>query len=279
MTHRIDFEKKLVPKNELPLLGKRVFFTTPRNYAGLLTQLLVLRGARPVWAPTIEIWPLDDYRELDDALNNITRYQWIAFTSTNGIEAVCQRLRTIGKPVTELKKVKLTAFKADAVALENEGLKADLLPRIGDPQGMLDDLKKLGVTGNKVLVPAPRVHGVAEPYVVPEFVKDLQKIGMETHRIAVYETFAVTKGLDIELEILRRGQANITVFTSSAEIYALLKLLGNDKTAVNSTTVAYMGGYTAKTGQGEGLRQDIIPSNMTMPGLVTAIEEYFLTRS
>jgi len=279
MTRKIDFEKKLVPKKELPLLGKRVLMTTPRNYAGLLTQLLILRGARPVWSPTIEIWPLDDYRELDDALSNLTRYQWIAFTSTNGVEAVCQRLRAMGKPVTELKKVRLAAFKADALALENEGLKADLLPRVGDPQGMLDDLKKLGVTGNKVLVPAPGVHGVAEPYVVPEFIKDLQKIGMETHRITVYQTFAVTKGLEFELDILRKSLVDITVFTSSAEIYALLKLLGNDKTAVNRTTVAYMGGYTAKTGQSEGLRQDIIPADMTMPGVVAAIEEYFLTRS
>jgi len=278
MSHTIDFKKKLVPKKELPLLGKRVFLTTPRNYAGLLTQLLVLRGARPVWAPTIEIWPLNDYRELDDALSNITRYHWIAFTSTNGIEAVCQRLRDTGKPISELKKVKLTAFKADAAALENEGLKADLIPRVGDPQGMLDDLKKTGVTGNKVLVPVPDVHGVAEPYVVPEFIKDLQKIGMETHRVAVYETSAVTRGLDFELEVLKKGQADITVFTSSAEIYALLKLLNNDATAVNRTVVAYMGVYTARTGQHEGIRHDIIPADMTMPGLVTAIEEYFLTR-
>ncbi|MEW6142952.1 MAG: uroporphyrinogen-III synthase [Chloroflexota bacterium] len=279
MSRKIDFEKKLVARAELPLLNKRVLFTTPRNYAGLLTQLLVLRGARPIWAPTIEIWPLDDYHELDDALANIKRYHWIAFTSTNGIEAVCQRLRTLNKPIAELKKVKLAAFKADAAALENEGLQADLMPRVGDPQGMLADLKKLGVTGSKVLVPVPDVHGVDEPYVVPEFIKDLQKIGMETHRIAVYQTRAVTGGLEFELDILKKGLADITIFTSSAEIFALLKLLDNDKAAINRTAVAYMGGYTARTGQREGLRQDIIPADMTMRGLVTAIEEHFLSRS
>lgn len=275
--HKIDFEKKLIARSELPLLNKRVFFTTPRNYAGLLTQLLVIRGARPIWTPTIEIWPLEDYRELDDALLNITRYHWIAFTSTNGIEAVCQRLRALNRPVSELTRVKLAAFKADAVALENEGLRADLMPRVGDPQGMLDDLKKLGVAGSKVLVPVPDVQGVDEPYVVPEFIKDLQKIGMQTHRIAVYQTRAVTGGLEFELDTIKKGLVDITVFTSSAEIFALLKLLGHDKTAINRTTVAYMGGYTARTGQREGLRQDIIPSDMTMRGLVTAIEQHFLS--
>ncbi|MCX8126324.1 MAG: uroporphyrinogen-III synthase [Dehalococcoidia bacterium] len=279
MSHRIDFEKKLTARTELPLLNKRVLFTTPRNYAGLLAQLLVLRGARPIWTPSIEIWPLDDYRQLDDALVNITRYHWIAFTSTNGIEAVCQRLRALNRPVTELKKVKLAAFKADAAALENEGLRADLTPRVGDPQGMLDDLKKLGVTGSRVLVPVPDVHGVDEPYVVPQFIKDLQEIGMEPHRIAVYRTCAVTEGLDLELDILREGLVDITVFTSSAEIFALLKLLGGDRTKINRTTVAYMGSYTARTGQREGLRQDIVPSDMTMRGLVTAIEGHFLSRS
>jgi len=279
MSGKIEFEKKLVSKKELPLLGKRVFLTTPRNYAGLLTQLLVLRGARPIWSPTIEIWPLDDNRELDDALANITRYQWIAFTSTNGVEAVCRRLRALGKPVTELKRVKLAAFKADAIALENEGLKADLLPRVGDPQGMLDDLKKLGVNGNRVLVPVPDVRDVEEPYVIPEFVNDLKKIGMEPHRIAAYQTFAVTKGLELEIDIFKKGLVDITVFTSSAEIHALLKLLNNDKTLINRTTIAYMGGYTARTGQREGLRHDIVPTDMTMTGLVRTIEDYFLARS
>jgi uroporphyrinogen-III synthase len=275
MPGTVDFDRKLVSKKELPLLDKRILITSPRHYAGLLARLLVLRGARPLWAPTIETWPMDDYSKLDAALADLTKYDWIAFTSTNGVEAVCQRLRTLGKPVSELHKVKLAAFKADAIALENEGIKADLMPRIGDPQHMLEDLKKFGASGKKVLVPVPDVHGVAEPYVVPEFINDLKKIGMETHRIEVYQTRAVTTGLDFELNALRSGQVDITVLTSSAEIFAFLKLLGNDVSTVNRTTIAYMGGYTAKTGMREGLRQDIIPADMTMPGLVTAIEGYF----
>jgi uroporphyrinogen-III synthase len=278
MSYTIDFTAKLVAKKDLPLLGKRIFFPTPRNYAGLLTRLLVERGARPIWAPTIEIYPVDDYSELDAILKDLKGWQWIAFTSTNGVEAVAQRLKALGKPVDEMKKCKLAAFAADAKALEALGIKADLMPRQGDPQGMIDDLKAMGVKGHKVLVPVPRVVGVEEPYVVPEFIKDLQKIGMVTKRLEVYQTNAVTGGLDFELDALLERRVDVTALTSSAETFALLKLRPGLREAINKTTVAYMGPYTAKTGVKEGLRSDIMPKKMDMPGLVEAIEEYFLKK-
>ena len=63
---KIDFEQKLVPEQEMPLYGKHVMFTSPRNYAATLGQLLIQRGARAVWMPTIGVWPMPDYHELDD---------------------------------------------------------------------------------------------------------------------------------------------------------------------------------------------------------------------
>jgi uroporphyrinogen-III synthase len=124
----------------------------------------------------------------------------------------------------------------------------------------------------------PRVVGVEEPYVVPEFIKDLQKIGMVTKRLEVYQTNAVTGGLDFELDALLERRVDVTALTSSAETFALLKLRPGLREAINKTTVAYMGPYTAKTGVKEGLRSDIMPKKMDMPGLVEAIEEYFLKK-
>jgi hypothetical protein len=85
-----------VPKEKLPLLGKHVLFTTPRNYAGALGRLLIERGARIVWMPTIEIWPMSDYRELDQAIDHLSDYEWVGFTSENGIEAFLNRLSAKG---------------------------------------------------------------------------------------------------------------------------------------------------------------------------------------
>jgi uroporphyrinogen-III synthase len=279
MSYVIDYNAKLVARKDLPLLGKRVFFPTPRHYAGLLTRLLVERGARPIWAPTIETWPVDDYSELDAILKLPRDWKWIAFTSTNGVEAVAQRLKALGLPVTAMKRFKLAAFAADARALQALGLQADLMPRQGDPQGMIDELKAMGVKGQKVVVPVPQVVGVDEPFVVPEFIRDLQGLGMVTKRIEAYQTRAVTAGLDFELDALLGGKVDITVLTSSAETFALLKLRPGMREAINKTTVVYMGPYTAKTGVKEGLRSDVMPQKMDMPGVVEAIEAHFLKKS
>ena len=109
-------------KENLPLYGKRVLFTTPRNYAGALGKLLLERGARIVWMPTIEIWPMHDYRELDQAIDNLADYAWIGFTSENGIEAYCNRLAAKGIDGRSIKTTKLAAFKADARAFVPWGI-------------------------------------------------------------------------------------------------------------------------------------------------------------
>ena len=83
----IEFEKTLVRRESLPLFLKRILFTTPRNYAAKLSRLLVLRGALPVWMPTIVIESMPDYHEFDQVIKNLSDYSWIAFTSRNGIEA------------------------------------------------------------------------------------------------------------------------------------------------------------------------------------------------
>ena len=272
---QINFEQRLVPKEELPLLGKHVLFTTPRNYAGALGRLLLERGARVVWMPTIEIWPLSDYREFDEAIDHLSDYEWIGFTSENGIEAYVNRLTVKGIDMRAIRNTKLAAFKSDAKALEKHGIKADLLPDEQSPKGIIDELKRRGVKGGRILVPVPEVVGVQEPYVVPEFVEQLKGIGMTVRRVPAYMTTAVTKGIDIEKRMLLNGEIDIVILTSSAEIFSLLTYLEDKKEVLNSTTIAYMGKFTAKTGKEVGLKLDIVPEKYTMRDLVEAMEAHF----
>jgi uroporphyrinogen-III synthase len=269
------FEKKLVLKENLPLYGKRVLFTTPRNYAGSLGKLLLERGARLIWMPTIEIWPMQDYRELDQAIDNLSDYAWIGFTSENGIEAYCNRLAAKGIDGRSIKTTKLAAFKADARAFVPWGITPDLLPDESSPKGIIDELISRGVNSGKILVPVPEVSGVKEPYVVPEFIEQLQKIGMTTHRVAAYRTMAVTKGIDIEMRMLLNQEIDIIVFTSSAEIFSLLDQLKEKREILNNVVTAYMGKFTSKTGTIVKLRQDIVPEKYTMQDLLEAMEAYF----
>ena len=93
---KIDFNQKLINRAELPLLGKRVLFTSPRHYAGNLADRLVERGARPIWMPTIAIYPVDDYGEFDQALRRLESYDWVSITSVMGAQALVNRLKALG---------------------------------------------------------------------------------------------------------------------------------------------------------------------------------------
>lgn len=271
----IEFEQRLVPKKELPLLGKHVLFTTPRNYAGALGRILIERGARIVWMPTVEIWPRSDYRELDQAIDHLSDYDWVGFTSENGIEAFLNRLFAKGLSSKTIKNTKLAAIKSDAKALEKQGINADLVPAESSPKGIIDELLKRGVKGGRILVPVPEVVGVKEPYVVPEFVEKLKEIGMTVHRVPAYTTVAVREGIALEKRMLLEGEIDIVILTSSAEIFSLLNHLGDKKDVLKKVTMAYMGVFTAKTGKELGLNLDIVPEKYTMRDLVEAMEAYF----
>jgi len=272
---KIDFEQKLVSKKELPLLNKKVLFTSPRHYAGNLASLLVERGARPVWMPTIAIYPMNDYGEFDRAIRNLSDYAWIGFTSLMAVQAFVNRLRELGLSSNVAKKTKIAAFGPDAIPLKQLGIKPDLIPKVSYPSVMIDEMIKTGPAKGKVLVPVPEVRGVAEPFVIPEFIAELAAKGFATHRITAYLTQATNEGNEAAKASLLAGEIDVIALTSSAEIFSLLDLLAGDTGPINRTKVAAMGEYTARTSREKGIRVDILPEDYSMPGLVEAIDSYF----
>ena len=185
------------------------------------------------------------------------------------------RLLALGLDGAALKQTRITAFKQDAGPLSQLGITADLIPAVNYPSVMIEEMARLSPDGGRVLVPVPEVRGVAEPFVIPEFISELERIGMSPHRVTVYRTEAVSDGNDWAREMLFSSAIDVTVLTSSAEIFSLLDQLGGSPETVNRTTVAFMGGYTAKTGRAQGFNVDVVPETFSMPGVVAAIEAHF----
>lgn len=267
--------QKLVGRGSLPLLGKRILLTTPRNYAAPLAEMLVTRGARPVLMPTNEIWPLDDYSELDRAISEADSYAWIAFTSENGIEAFIDRAIAAGPTAGKFRNTRLAAFKWDARLLETHGFSVDLVPPESSTVGMAAELKRRGVRSGRVLVPVPDVVGVPEPAIIPLFVQELAAIGLSPHRVSAYKTVAWVENAEIEKALLLSGAIDVVVVTSSAEIYSLLAFLGPDRAVLDRVTMAYMGKLILDTARAFGLGLDIVQKEYTFRALVEAIEDHF----
>jgi len=276
MAPMIDFGKVLVSQADLPLFGKRILFCTPRNYAARLSRLLVLRGARPVWMPTIIIEPMQDYSEFDAAIRNLSSYRWLAFTSRNGIEAFFDRLSAIGLDAGILKHTKLAALGNDGKALEERGLKVDCLPAVATTRGIVEELQRRGENNGRILVPVPDVRGMDEPSVIPDFVGWLREAGMDVHRVPAYVTMRVAEGLAAEKRMILDGEVDLIAFTSVGEIESLLYVLGERQDVLENYPMAFYGPMTAGGARQRGLRVDIVAGNSSaFEYYIEAMEKYF----
>ncbi len=266
----------LVSKERLPLLGKRILFTTPRNYAGALGKLLMDRGARPVWMPTIEIWPMPDYGKMDEAISRLAGYDWVTFASENGLRAFGQRLKALQVDGAAMRRTKFVTYAPDAAVLEGYGLKVEMTPDQQSPESIVSGLAKRGVAGGRLLAVVPEVIGIEEPYGVRLYLDHLRRLGLAVERVSGYQTVAVApESISVEVRMLLAGEVDVIVFTYSGEILAVKRALGDRWLELNRTTLAYKGPFTAKNGKEAGLDTDIVPDTYTMPGLLEALERHF----
>jgi uroporphyrinogen III methyltransferase/synthase len=138
------FEKKR-------LFGKRVLVARPLSQAaGIVSQLIEL-GAQPILAPTIEILPPADWHEVDRVLTRVHEFDWIVFTSVNGVQYFLDRLWNTGGDARRLARAKLAAIgDGTADALAKFRLRAELVPMDFRAEGLAAALKPL-VAGKRVL--------------------------------------------------------------------------------------------------------------------------------
>ena len=274
----IHFEKTLLLRESLPLYFKRVLFTTPRNYAAKLARLLVLRGALPVWMPTIVIEPMHKYHEFDRAITSLSDYGWVAFTSRNGIDAFFDRLEALKLDRGVLHNTKVCALGKDAEALQERGVPVDLLPPVATTKGIVDELERRGIKGGRILLPVPEVVGMDEPRVIPDLVGWLAGIGMDVHRVPAYTTTRNSDGLSAEKKMLLDGAIDMVAFTSAAEIESLLFLLGEERDVLQRTAIACYGPVTAGGATERGVNPKIVSTDFSaLEGFIEAMEAYYVT--
>lgn len=277
----MKFKSSLTPSIQLPLYGKRILITAPRNYAARLSEALIRQGALLILMPTIETCQLDDFTRLDTQFQNLETFDWIAFTSRNGIEAFFQRFFDRDLSLSVLKNTQICAIGKDAERLEDFGIDADLIPAEPSPAGILVELAKISdISGQTILVPVPEVVGIPEPDVVPNFVAGLARLGMAVTRVPAYKTQCLDQTLyDVEFNLLRQGKIDTIAFSSTAEIEAFLKMT-NLKLDGTFCQVACFGPYTAANARKLGVKVEIVAQDYSsFDGFAAAIAKSVVTTS
>mmetsp|Transcript_36733 Transcript_36733/g.93900 ORF Transcript_36733/g.93900 Transcript_36733/m.93900 type:complete len:342 (-) Transcript_36733:44-1069(-) len=280
---------------DLPLSGRRVMITAPRQYAAKLAGRLIDAGAQPVWTPAVTITALDDaaaIATLDALLANLEDYTHIAFVSTNSFHSVLSRLSLMhGGPQEAAAAIvwsgaRCCALGADAEELRRNGVPCHVQPAEASTMGLARELEGRGeAAGARVLCPVPSVEGyLTEPRVVPAFLAALEEAGADAVRANAYLSRHGLGAQDAaaEREMLERGRIDAIAFSSTAEAQGLAHAMGG-ATAVRSAVeqhgvvLAAHGRYTA-AGAGEVLGMPVecvSRDSSTFAGLVHALEDHF----
>jgi uroporphyrinogen-III synthase len=246
------------------LHGKRILVTRPRAQATDLCERLSAQGATPIVFPTIEIAPLQDYGVLDHAIRDLSSYQWIIFTSVNGVEAFWDRLAIVGAglALAHLATQRIAAIgPATAGALRSHGAAATLIPDEYIAEAIVDGIGD--VRGQRILL--PRADIAREALAI-----ELAKRGAIVDEIAAYRTLPAQPD-PIGLAELRRG-VDVITFTSSSTVRNFVALAGRE---IGQALIACIGPITASTARELGLRVDVMATEYTMDGLVAALTKYF----
>lgn len=266
----------LTPSSQRPLHGKRILITAPRNYAARLSNALIQQGGFPILMPTIETCFLDEFSELDAVLKSLVKFPWLAFTSRHGIDAFFLRLEALNLSNSLLRNTRICAIGKDAQRLQEWGFQAHLIPAESSPTGILSELAKLPeIVGQPIIVPVPKVIGIPEPDVVPNFVAGLEQLGMQVTRVFAYQTQCLARELyPVELNLLEREEIDVIAFSSTAEIEAFLSIWNRNLTA-HSVKIACFGPYTAANAQKLGFPVDIVAEYFSsFEGYAAAIAQF-----
>ncbi len=251
-----------------PLFGKRVLVTRARHQTSVLSRLLAERGAEPVELPAIDIHPVSDTGELDRAVRDMN-YDWILFTSVNGVAAFWECLNRAGKDSRALGGVQVGAIgPATAGALTAKGIVPDYVPETYTTQGVLAGLAERNIAGRRFLLPRADLAD-------REMVRGLRSLGAGVDEVVAYHTVPAAESIREAREMLASGAIDVITFTSSSTVGNLMAAFEGETLSANRTKVACIGPKTAEAAAAAGLKVDILAREQTVPGLVAAIEDYY----
>ena len=254
-----------------PLAGRRVLITRPHDQAAAFADALRALGADPLIVPMIRIAPPEDDRPLAGACANAAAFDWIVFTSANGVDAVMSRLADRDRPPGGARIV--AVGPATAARLDLYGVRADIVPAQHRAEAAVEELVGgQDVKGARILLPRASL-------ATPELPGALRAAGAEVTDLVAYRTIAVTGTGDVDLVgMLGRGALHVVTFTSPSAVRTFVTLLGGPHPAarlVANAAVASIGPVTTRAIEDLGLRADIVPGESTVPALADAIAGYF----
>jgi uroporphyrinogen III methyltransferase / synthase len=250
-----------------PLFGKRIVVTRTRRQAGVLSEQLRLLGADVIELPTIRIEPPSDLRAFAELVQDAHSYDWIVFTSPNGVAAFFEMFFKLYDDAREIGGARIAAIgPATAQRVKDFHLKVDLQPEEFVAEAVAREFKKQGNIENlKILLARAQEARDLLP-------KELEALGAIVDVAVAYRTVGETDDRTGARVRLQENGADMITFTSSSTVENYLTL-GLKWPA--SMRVASIGPVTSSTARNRGLTIDVEARRHDVPGLVDAIRQFY----
>lgn len=263
----VGIREKLNWFEKRPLFGRRIVVTRTRKQAGALSSGLRRLGADVLELPVIRIEPPKDLLEFGRLVQDAHCYDWIVFTSPNGVEAFFEMFYKIYDDAREIGGARIAAIgPATARRVKDFHLKVDLQPEESIAEGIVREFQKHGsVENEKILLASAEV---TRDVLAPA----LTRMGAIVDEAFAYRTVPEAEDAGGSMARFKAEGADMITFTSSstAENFMALKL-----PLPAGLKTASIGPATSKTMRDLGLRVDVEARTHDIPGLMKAVREFW----
>ena len=248
---------------ELPLFGQRVVVTRPAGQSAGLTSSLRDLGADVVELPAIEIVAPEDTQPIERAILELSDYNWLIFTSANGVEGFCNALDNSMFDWRDLRAQIAVIGPATRAAVETLHLKVDVMAEEYVAESLADSLSESDVAGKRVLLPRASVARDTLP-------EDLRRKGAMVDVVEAYRSIVPADLASRAAELLTGGRRpDWITFTSSSTVTNTVHAAG--AAVLSGIKVATIGPVTSATARKLGLTVTVEASEYTAEGVVAAI--------
>ncbi len=245
----------------LPLFGKKIIVTRDRRQSSMLAEPLEALGAETLFVPVIEIAAAAEKSSLEQAIARLDTYDWLIFTSVNGVRHFVEALDRSPLDLRALKAKLCAIGPATRAAIEQLHLRVDVMPAEYVAESLLEALASEDLAGKRVLLPRAAVARDLVPVV-------LRERGAHVDVVEAYRTIVPENAAQHAHDALARKPDWIT-FTSSSTAKNFVALVGRE--ALQGIKVASIGPITSATARELGLMVDVEANPHTIEGLVDAI--------
>ena len=255
-----------------PLNGKKIIVTRGESQANEFSEKIEEVGGIPIKVPLLSFQYPQNITSIKEEIENISTYDWLVFTSKNGVEYFFDLLKKNSPFKRDLPKIAVVGPKTEEV-LNEYGFKADVVPVDYVAEGLLEALLPQIQQNDRILLARgnlSREHLVMELEKTAAYVKDL----------IIYENVENTEIQEELLTILRNENVDVITFTSSSTVRNFIRMVeGSNWTEYNQKcAVACIGPITKKSAVAAGLRVDICPNNYTLDDLLEEIISFYKNR-